>query len=203
MKKIIDALLHLIFPQLCMHCNEETRSSVKLFCNQCISHLTLEDLKSRCPFCFTHAENTCLACQNAHTRVLAAVSYFGPAKTIIEQLHQGRYKFAKDAAALMAAQYLNEELGLPDIIVPLPEQILPSITRGYSVNDLLAKEVAKILGAEVLKITDSKPKLDWIDKHVVLVGDVLYQDKTYLEIASHLKSGASQTLTSLFFAVNF
>jgi predicted amidophosphoribosyltransferase len=199
---VVQTLLHLIFPQLCMHCEEETHSSVRLFCDPCISALVLEQTNTRCPFCFSSSQGICLECKDKpQDRAIAAFSNIGPAKSLIQELqYRGRYKVAKDAAALMSAQYLKEGLSFPDCLIPIPENKLKSLGRGYEVNYLLAQQVGKILGACV--IHPYKPS-DIANKNILLIGDVLDHKRGYLEQVIALKRLSCKSITSLFFAVNF
>lgn len=82
--------------------------------------------------------------------VSAAFEYIGPITTLIPQLKYGnKYWLAEGLGGYMAAQFLQMDWPIPDVIAPVPMAWNKSLARGYNQSYLLAASVGKILKVPV------------------------------------------------------
>lgn len=151
----MSALLKLIFPSHCLHCEGMIRGEAPLFCDDCVPLLSPIDPLERCPFCFgvKEGEGPCGKCrgkrQHLH-RTAAVFDYAGPAATLVQRLKYGGLPYlAKDLGAYLVAQHCRLEWPLPDLIVPVPISTTRWLSRGYNQSLLLAKSMGEILGIPV------------------------------------------------------
>lgn len=145
-------LLRLIFPPLCMHCKEDTGDQRKYFCASCASLFALIEFEGRCKRCFLPL-GECSFCREGgypFTLLAAAMEYQGPIATLVQNFkYNNKPYLAKDAAALLVLQYVKLDWPLPDVIIPMPQSLARSFSRGYNPALLLAQETAKLLGCSV------------------------------------------------------
>lgn len=160
MKRLFKSFLDLLYPPLCLHCNETLDHEDPLFCKECQSLLTPIDPIERCPYCFSPEFNLtmkcCLRCiENPLLidRIAAVFDYEGPAATLVKQLkYSGKTYLASGAGAYLASQYIALELPLPDVIVPMPIARLKKIERGFNQSKLLADAFAAIIHRPVMEV---------------------------------------------------
>lgn len=128
-----------------------------LLCDPCQEQLQLVDWKERCPYCFTadfEVENrVCTACRENPpllNRVAAAFDYIGPGASLIRHLkYSGKPYLAKGCAAYLAAQFLELDWPMPDVIIPVPITFTHWFERGYNQSRLLADHLGEILNKPV------------------------------------------------------
>lgn len=158
----MKSLLDLIFPPLCLHCEELLEGSRRTLCENCVELLTLIDSSCRCEACFTPVEGApiCLECRNkarAMTRVGAALEYEGPAKTLVHHIKfHHRVDLCRGAAAFMAVQIMHLDWPTPDLIVPIPQSFTHWLKRGYNQSLLLSNEIGKLLERPVVSLLKRK-----------------------------------------------
>lgn len=158
-KQCRDAILHLLYPPICLHCGESVNEESLIFCHQC--HLLLELINpvERCLYCFSSNRSSkhrlCSECVHrvpALNRIAAAFDYAGPAATLIRKMKYGNQSYlAKGAAAFLAAQLIHANWPLPEAIIPVPISFTRWLQRGYNQSLLLAKYLGELLDRPVVQ----------------------------------------------------
>lgn len=161
LEKLGKSFFHLLYPPLCLHCEETLEEYSQIFCQICLQQLDLIDPKTRCPYCFSDDFNPevafcCHPCRQKQQilhRVAAAFDYEGPAATLIKQMKYGGQPFlAEGVGAFLAAQFVYLNWPLPDAIIPMPMAPLRKLERGYNQSRLLADVVARHLERPMLDV---------------------------------------------------
>lgn len=157
-KKIIQELLDIIFPVICLGCNKEGR----WLCKQCLERITLYQ-KPVCPWCekSTHSTELCNNCKRqSHLDFLFVITTYQNF-LLQELLHNLKYNFAwKIAEDLnpLAKKYLSQpkikqnEFIFPDsslLLAPIPLHKKRFLERGFNQSEFLAKIIARRLNAEL------------------------------------------------------
>src|SRR5258708_4363651 len=80
-------LLQILYPPLCLHCEETLETKQRLLCFTCLELLSPIDPEHRCKTCFAECKekNRCHRCASRTTvihRQAAACEAIGPAKTL-------------------------------------------------------------------------------------------------------------------------
>lgn len=157
------SLINLLYPPLCLHCQEKLSHIPPLFCASCCTQLSLIPAEGRCRICFCEQEaGPCPRCSRRPSplcRQLAAIEPMGAAATLLRALLQGREEVIPAAAALMAYQWLEQKLPLPDFLIPLPLSKWRRYQLGFDVNDALARSVGTLLSAPIATVL--KSSWDW------------------------------------------
>lgn len=160
---VLNSFLSLVYPPLCLHCNECLPVGQNHFCMACMEEFSLIEPRNRCPLCFAESEmaklSACLDCRRRPpvlTRIAAACDQTGSVQTLLTQLRNGSPYLAKGAGALMAAQLLQLNWPLPDLLVPVPIPFTRWFERGYNQSRLLADQVGKIIDRPVKEILKRK-----------------------------------------------
>lgn len=156
-QNLAKAFLNLAYPPLCLHCRGNLKENQSIFCDNCLALLELIDPKERCPHCFSidycQESRHCPACFHKKlllTKLAAAFDYVGPAATLIKKMKYSNQPYlAEGAAAYLAAQFLELNWPMPDVIIPVPMAFTHWIDRGYNQSQLLAASLAKILGRPI------------------------------------------------------
>jgi ComF family protein len=155
--KLKFGLLNFIYPALCLHCEAENRNEQSnVLCASCASLLSLLELEGRCRYCFTDHNlfyptlcEHCTARESSLSYAASAIDYLGPGVTLTKALkYRNSPHLAQGAAGLMVAQFTRLQWPFPDLIVPVPIPWLRRLERGYNQSELLAIEMAKMLGCE-------------------------------------------------------
>lgn len=142
------SLLDILYPPLCLHCDAYLEKGKKLFCSFCLEQLTLIDPQERCPTCFAEKAplKKCARCCSRH-RVIkhqaASLPFFGPASTLSACLKKGHEEKISAAASLLMLQWSELRWPLHDAVTSLPFSNFARFKRGYDVDVLLAKEIAR------------------------------------------------------------
>jgi competence protein ComFC len=145
--KFLNPILNILFPPLCLHCEERLEKKRALFCTVCLEQLAPIDQEGRCRICFAEED----PCQRCITRTVvikrqaAACSNFGSARTLAAYLEKGNAEFLPAAASLMLLQFFHLQWPLPDLIIPLPGSLWERCKKGKSMNALLVQEMARLL----------------------------------------------------------
>ena len=231
MNSLIESFLRVFFPPLCVHCQDPTAKLKTKLCTTCLEQMSLLEIEGRCPRCFNEKESgACTRCRQKSSpfrRMIAAFEYAGPAASLVQQLKfGGRQELAKDLAAWMVIQFLKLEVPLPDLIVPVPQPLARTFTRGYSQSLLLAKEIGLLLDRPVGDLLKKKSgdfpqtgllreqrenlaagAISWkshcsiSDKVVLLVDDVMTTGSTLRHSARTLEEGFPAALYALTFCM--
>jgi predicted amidophosphoribosyltransferase len=160
MRRIIESFLGLLYPRLCLHCSEGLSVRGPLFCTCCLEQLTLVEMKGRCRTCFHELhKGRCDKC--IHRKVVihhqaAACQAMGPANTLLREIHKGGKKCIAAAASLMAYQWLETKLLLPEVLVPLPTSLWKKQKAGFDVQLSLAQELGNIFSISVTPALKAK-----------------------------------------------
>lgn len=146
---LANSFLHLIYPATCIHCNTLMRSDAAILCESCLLLMELINPNTRCPLCFSESQNDCQECKNIPSLFIgmaAAFDYVGPPATLIKRLKYGDQPFlAKGCSGFLAAQFLQSDWPMPDVIIPVPISFTRKLARGYNQSLLLAQELSLIL----------------------------------------------------------
>ena len=140
LKNKIPSLLNLIFPPVCMHCEEVTKSSKHPLCVRCLESL---EKPERIP----------LEEMMGLKGISAPFVYFGAVQTLLFQFKEGSTLYlAKGLAGWMALDILKRNWPKPDFLIPIPQTFIRRFTLGCHPSLLLAQELGKILDVPVLPI---------------------------------------------------
>jgi ComF family protein len=83
----------------------------------------------------------------------SAFDYYGPASTLIREFKfNGRFAFAKDAAAFMMVQLSRLNWPMPDALIPVPQTLTSWLKRGYNQSSLIAQELSRMINVPVVDI---------------------------------------------------
>lgn len=159
LRNALEALLRLLYPLLCLHCDEGLFVRGPLFCSDCLEQLSLVEMKGRCRTCFHEFhKGRCDKCMHRKVVIhhqIAACQAMGPANTLLNEINKGGKSCIAAAASLMAYQWLETKLLLPELIIPLPTSFWHKQKAGFDVQLQLANELGKIFNipiSEVLKM---------------------------------------------------
>jgi ComF family protein len=143
----------------------------------------------------------------------AAFDYFGPIVSLLHRFkYSGEFAIAKTFASFLILQLSKLRWERPDVIVPVPQTLSHLFLRGYNPPALIAYEMGKILGCQVLsplrkkedrlpqtfldrkdRITLSEENFSWTkrcdlrDKVVLIVDDVMTTGATIRSVSVILK----------------
>lgn len=165
LKKCGKSFLDLIYPPLCLHCNECLENECHLFCRSCLLLFDQIDPSTRCPFCFSpefdrNQQKCCDHCKQHPRKIKRTASVFdyeGPPATLVKQLkYGGQFYLAKSGGAFMAVQFLSLNWPMPDFIIPMPMASLRKMERGYNQSELLAESLAKLINRPVSRVLKRK-----------------------------------------------
>lgn len=150
--KLSSSFLSLCYPSLCLHC-KQSRENLHVLCDSCLKQLVFLEREERCHCCFSlSSEPLCMPCLKNKPlyQSLATFDYIGPAGTLIRGLkYENKPYLADGCGAYMAAQLLQMELEIPDLIVPVPISFIRGMFRGYNQSLLLAMSLGKLLNCPV------------------------------------------------------
>ncbi|MBA3956954.1 MAG: ComF family protein [Parachlamydiaceae bacterium] len=210
------SLLNFVYPPFCLHCQEALHATHSLLCATCLEQLDLIDSSTRCPLCFSTDFNPvnllCFDCKHTPSPfngVAAAFDYIGPAATLIKQLKYSDKPFLADGCgAYLAAQFLQLDWPMPDIIVPVPIPLTRLLTRGYNQSALLAENVATLLQRPTVHALSRssgdysqagltrKQRLTLDGKGITLRSNASIQDKIILLIDDVWTTGSTMRMCS-------
>lgn len=157
MATLAEAFVQTLLPTLCMRCRESlplagSRAGV---CGSCWGQV-LPHAGRLCPVCGdpgVEGEGACLACRTSPPPWRAATSY-GPYQGLLRELvldlkHHRRDELAAPLAALQLQAWRRAGWPRPGLVVPVPMPWLRKLHRGFNHADLLARSLARSIGAPV------------------------------------------------------
>jgi predicted amidophosphoribosyltransferase len=144
---------HFLYPPLCLHCQALLAKRLPLFCKECLEQLSLLEVKERCWTCLgPFYKGRCERCIHRPLVIhkqLAACEAYGPAGSLLKGLEMGRKECVQPAASLMAYQWLEQKMPLPDFLLPLPVSFWQKQKSGFDINWELASAVGRIFSVPV------------------------------------------------------
>jgi ComF family protein len=154
---VVKSFVHLLYPPLCLHCQDDLSEKSSLFCKACFACLELVNPEERCPYCFSAEYSVeqliCTTCKEKKpffNRMAAAFDYLGPAATLVKQMKYADQPYlAQGAGAFLAVQFLRLRWPQPDYIIPIPLAFMRMFDRGYNQSRLLAEALGKIIKCPV------------------------------------------------------
>lgn len=160
----LHSFIDLLFPPLCFHCGHLIEKHSTNLCSSCSTLLQFIEPKGRCLYCFNDMENEklnicprCLRKPSIFHRIGAAFDYSGPAASLVKKIKYGNQPYlAKGAGAFLAAQFLQLNWPIPDLIVPVPLSSAHLFQRGYNQSELMAQSMAAILGRPLKNVLGRK-----------------------------------------------
>ncbi len=166
-KNLLDDVLHLFYPRLCLACQRHSISEDEVFCIACESDMEASDYHLIHPnMCFERM-------QGLPNLVFATSMYrFYPGGKVQEIIHQIKYRGQTHTATILGQKYgqlLRKQplLRDVDIIIPVPLHPRKQRKRGYNQSDFFAQG----LGSSLHKPIDKKilkrtiPTLSQTAKH--------------------------------------
>lgn len=210
----ITCLSHLIFPPVCLNCQQMSIENRRALCPTCSEQMTLLDTDGRCLKCFV--ESSSKICQNCRKspstfkRIAACFAQEDPANALLREFSSRKtFSMAKDIAALMMLQFCKLDWPMPDFLIPLPISFLQLVQCGYQKNLLLAREMAKFIEKPVLDILridllgDSiriKKKVEVSDQTILIVFDQINRLEEIHKSSELLLQGAPKAIYALGFS---
>ena len=133
-------MINILFPALCLHCNEPIEQKKHLFCSGCLPYFELYQPHIR------------FSLGDLNVPVAAALEYIGPTQTFVNKLNTGQSPYlAKTAAAFMTTQLC--QLGWEfDGIVPVARSRVRVLLRGIDHTREMAQELSKNLSCPVFPV---------------------------------------------------
>lgn len=191
MNSLASRMLGILFPPVCIHCQEKTEAPKYPLCAHCLELLELKEKGGVCG-AFSMAQ-TCEAT--------------GPAGTLRYHLEKKNCPgLAAVMGAYMVAQLVKLNWPLPEVIIPMPLSFFQFLRCGYHPNLLLAKSVAKLCEAEVASCLHQgfNEAISWkrqenlSEKKVLLIGSH-YEEKQIRRCLRKLLEGYPSDLFALTF----
>ncbi len=224
MKDWQKRLLCAFFPRRCIYCGEVTLPDA-LSCENCADAIPRMD-EPTCSFCGrTKALCTCKQHRRFYDTCVTAMRYEdGAANAVLFIKKHDRADIIETMGQEMAtALRRRTDAAAFDVVTCVPMRPAEKKARGFNQSELLAKEVADILGvpfaACLKKIYDTKLQKtlssvtrsgnllgvfdvvgDVKDKRILIVDDLLTTGATLHECAKMLKIYGAETVTALTFA---
>ena len=146
---IIENLVQLVYPNICVGCNHDKAISDQLLCLYCTSNLPYTD----------HLESI----ENAFVRHFwgripivhgAAFWLYTPHEITQHIIHQLKYRSRKDIGVKMGTWFGQHILGSSqfkhiDIIIPVPLHTKKRLKRGYNQSFFIAQGLSDVLGIPI------------------------------------------------------
>ncbi len=160
LKQVLHLPLNLLYPPLCLHCQLLLSERKVLLCPTCLEQISLINSTDRCRTCFAEIHRG--RCERCMTRTvvihrqMAACEAYGPAQAILNGIQAGKSECIPAAAALMAYQWLELKMPMPDLLIPLPLSFWKKQKLGFDFQLKLAKELGKIFSVPVHSVLQSK-----------------------------------------------
>ncbi len=122
--------------------------------------MELIDCTLHCHKCFSTTSNqtkhNCSSCASKKTlltAVGASFNYAGPVLSLIKKLKYAQMPYlAEGIGGFMAAQFMELNWPIPDIIVPVPQSFSHWLRRGYNQAELLSNNLSSILKTPVVNL---------------------------------------------------
>ena len=204
----------LFFNRICSLCKCH-QACVNGLCEDCHADLPWTLFAcSRCGLSRCHPSQPCITCQKEHfafDQTIAAFEYRFPLISLLPSIKQRHsLHHVRWLAKLLATKINDQDIMLPNTILPVPMHTLDQLRRGYNQAAVLADELGKNSSVHVTHSALCKTKRTHhqhdlnadqrranlagafsvkglLPKHVAIVDDVMTTGSTISEIASLLK----------------
>ena len=148
---LLDDLISLVYPRICLACGNSLVKSEQVICTSCNFHLPKTNF---------HLERENMVSKLFWGRVniqnAASYYYFQKGSKIQHLIHQLKYNNRKEVGIYIGKQYgaelKNSQLfGNIDLIIPVPLHKKKLKRRGYNQSDIFAEGLADSLNVKVYK----------------------------------------------------
>ena len=148
-KSLLEDLLQLFYPNLCVACQHEAVSLKELFCVRCESKLPISDM-----FRFSQNESTSRLSGNVPFYSGASMFRFYPSGSVQKIIHTIKYKNGTDIAQRLGVRFgkmLQQSIYFRDVecIIPIPLHIRKLRSRGFNQSTHFAMGLAEVLNVSV------------------------------------------------------
>lgn len=142
-------ILDWLAPSLCILCQQPT-SHPSHCCQECYPNLPFQTLScsrcgqmlgAECDFC-----GHCIQTPPSFDRCFCTFAYEDPIAEIVQQFkYAEKPKLAVPLANLLAQEILDNEIALPDLLIPVPMHLSKLRSRGYNQSLLLTRQLSLLL----------------------------------------------------------
>jgi len=148
---LIDSLLSVLFPPLCLSCDTLLEKQDRKLCDECASLLEFIDPADRCPRCFssitTKSCPNCFRTMHPFSGTASAFDFCGPPAALVQKMKGcGQSYLAKVLAACLMTQLGRLNWPMPDLIVPVPLSWERHLKRGFNQSFLIGQELSDMVG---------------------------------------------------------
>jgi competence protein ComFC len=169
--KVKNIFLDILFPPICLNCQQPINDRNKLICEKCLFSIKLNNTLF-CPVCLARlADNRQICHYNSQYLLAAAGDYNDP--VLRNTIHYFKYKSFKNLAPILGKILINylQKLQLINqstnklinyIVVPIPLHPKRERKRGFNQAELIAEIVAQNFNLELIeglqRIKNNKPQ---------------------------------------------
>lgn len=210
-RKKSHALLHLVYPALCIHCKALLMEPQKYLCSTCSELLTLIHKEQRCQKCFKECGIAiCKECQkhpSTYSKLGVCFEHIGPAASIIREF-ENRLFLDRSIASWLIVQMDKMTFPMPTLILPFPHRFTDKILEGYNKAELLAQEIGKLYQIPVkdlLRGTEDnqflwKRSVDISDQDILLVVEQITAIELIRGCAATIQEGYPRAVNVIAFS---
>lgn len=217
-KSILVPLLDLVYPNLCISCDEEDPVQNSCFCVDCLDEL---------PFAHLHDQRDNIVEKFFWGRLIVekgtALFYFHKGEMVQEMIHRLKYKNQAFIGTSLGIEFGNQLLWSHfmediDLIIPIPIHNSKKKKRHYNQSALIAKSMSKVTGvpwsdkliAKIKKTTSQTDKtrdgrienlqgsFEAVDskslegKHILIIDDILTTGATFETVGAVISEHCSK-----------